>query len=79
MAEGTRREFLRACVRYPVLGALGVVSGLLVVRGLHSTGVEPCVKSRVCRSCQLFVSCEKPQAVQTRKSGFTGGNGGNGE
>ena len=64
----TRREFLRACLRYPVLAGLGVLGGLLAMRGLRYTGFEPCIKSRVCRSCQLFVNCEKPQAVETRKS-----------
>lgn len=62
----TRREFLRACVRYPVLGSLAGRGVALAERGLHSTGVEPCAKSRVCRSCQLFVNCEKPQAVRAR-------------
>jgi hypothetical protein len=66
--DATRREFFRACVRYPVLGGLAVLGGLLAVRGLQSNGIEPCIKSRVCRSCQLFAGCEKPQAAQTRKS-----------
>jgi hypothetical protein len=64
---GTRREFLRACFRYPVLVGIGAIRGVLVLRGLHSNGVVPCIKSRVCGQCQSFTSCDKPQAAETRK------------
>jgi hypothetical protein len=67
--EGTRREFFRACLRYPVLIGLGAISGVLVLRGLHSSGVVPCIKSRVCKGCKLLDNCDKPQAAQAKKSG----------
>jgi hypothetical protein len=66
--ESTRREFFRACFRYPVLAGLGVLGGVLAMRGLQSNGVVPCIKSRVCRDCGLFVNCEKPQASEARNS-----------
>lgn len=63
-----RREFLRDCIRYPLLAGLAVLGGVLALRKGDPNFVETCVKQRVCRGCGLFMDCAKPQALATRKA-----------
>ncbi len=62
-----RREFLRACVRYPVLAGLAVVGGVLLTRRDNPENPALCVKRRVCDSCRVFATCDRPQAKAARK------------
>lgn len=64
---GDRRAFLRALVRYPAVAGMTVLGGWLALRRVEPGSVEPCIKRRVCRGCQLFAGCERPQAVATRQ------------
>lgn len=65
--SGDRRAFLRALVRYPAAAGLAVLGGWLALRQVDPGAAVPCVKQRVCRGCQLFSGCERPQAVATRQ------------
>jgi hypothetical protein len=67
MLAGDRRAFLRALVRYPAVAGMAVLGGWLAFRRVDPGAVEPCVKQRVCRGCQLFSGCERPQALATRE------------
>ncbi len=62
-----RREFLRACVRYPVLSGLAVVGWVLLTRRDSPENTALCVKRRVCDGCRVFDTCERPQAKAARK------------
>lgn len=63
---GDRRAFLRALVRYPLVAGVAALGGWLALRRVEPGAVEPCIKQRVCRGCQLFTGCDRPQAVATR-------------
>ena len=62
-----RREFLRDCVRYPVLAGLAALGGLVAWRRGVPGSVELCLKQRVCRACGLLPECALPQAKAARQ------------
>jgi len=64
----TRREFLRACGRYTVLGGLGVLLGGLVSRrGFWSGLFRGC--GGACPGCPELASCGLPRAETARRTG----------
>ena len=66
-SETSRRAFLRACARYPILGALVLLGGVLGWRRPGPAAAEPCVKQRVCRGCRELANCSLPQALAARQ------------
>lgn len=61
----SRRDFFRACMRYPVILGMAVVGVSLVSRAKNATG---CQEFPVCQTCKLLPDCAKPQALETRKA-----------
>jgi hypothetical protein len=59
--RASRREFLRAAVRVPLLVAIAVVGGVLLNRRRQSGAV--CTQQLVCRDCRLLDVCLLPQAA----------------
>jgi hypothetical protein len=68
LPANSRRAFLRACVRYPILAGLAVLGGALALRKAAPSLAEPCVKQRACRNCRLVEDCVWPQAVAARRN-----------
>ena len=62
-----RREFLRDCVRYPLLAGLAALGGLVAWRRGEVGSSELCLKQRVCRGCGLLPECVLPQAQAARQ------------
>jgi len=62
-----RRDFLRACVRYPLLAGLTILGTVLVLRKGDPDFAETCLKQRVCQSCGSFHDCALPRAAMARK------------
>ena len=64
-----RRELLRSLVRYPLVGALGLLGARLVMRqpgqGPLQAGQE-CVSRGVCRGCRRLSQCGLPQGLMAR-------------
>ncbi len=64
-----RRNFLRSLVRYPVLGALGLLGGRLVKRQAGTGPVQAgrkCTNRGICRGCLRLSTCCLPQALMAR-------------
>ena len=57
-----RRQFLRSLVRYPVLGALGLLGGRLVKRQAG----RKCINRGICRGCLRLSTCCLPHALMAR-------------
>ena len=60
-----RRAFLRDVVRYPALGAMGLVAVGLATRQGPPHSDEKCAS---CRKCPAFDRCRLPQAEQARQT-----------
>ncbi len=63
--NSSRRDFFRACVRYPAILGLAALGVSLATRSKIGTG---CREFPVCQTCQLLPGCEKPQALDTKKA-----------
>jgi hypothetical protein len=64
-----RRQFLRTAVRYPLLGAIGILGFVLLRRGGGGRPVEEgqdCVNRGLCRGCRVLPGCSLPQATMAR-------------
>ncbi len=64
-----RRHFLRSLVRYPVLGALGLLGGRLLKRQAGTGPVQAgrkCINHGICRGCLRLSTCCLPQALMAR-------------
>jgi len=64
-----RRQFLRSLVRYPVLGALGLLGGRLVRRQPGTGPIQAgrkCTNRGLCRGCLRLSNCGLPQALMAR-------------
>ncbi|HUU91122.1 MAG TPA: hypothetical protein VM238_07915 [Phycisphaerae bacterium] len=64
-----RRELLRSLVRYPVLGALGLVGWQLATRQPDQGPVQAgqtCINRGVCRGCAQLSTCALPQGLMAR-------------
>ena len=70
--ENRRRQFLRSLVRYPILGAMGVLGGRLLTRQATRGPVQAgqdCVNHSVCRGCGRLAGCGLPQGLMARSGG----------
>ena len=66
-----RREYISSVVRGGMVGALGVLSGVLVYR--RQVALDPgCTNSFQCRSCMKIKKCELPEAELVRDHGEKG-------
>ena len=63
---GSRREFLRAAGRYPLLALLLATGGVLVSRQ-REAGAQ-CTRDFVCRDCSLLAGCPLPPAMTQKTS-----------
>ena len=61
-----RRDFFRACVRYPLLAALAGLTGVLASRRATTPALGECLKLRLCRECRIIQRCDRPPAVKFR-------------
>ncbi len=64
----SRREWLRAGLRYPVLAGLAGIGVVLGLRFRNGAGAERCLIARPCEACELFRDCGLPRATETRRS-----------
>jgi len=65
----TRREFLTACLRYPVAASLGAVAVLLA--GRRGTGLpnnQTCRRHGICSGCGELDRCGLPQALSRKQA-----------
>ena len=63
----SRRELLRGTARVAILGALGVLSGLLLRRG-DATSSQDCRRRTPCSRCRVLASCRLPQALSVKRA-----------
>jgi hypothetical protein len=68
--QNARRKFLDAAVRWPLLGAVGLLAGRLVAQNvsgpLHPD--ETCSSAGLCRGCRAFAGCRSLQADLFRQA-----------
>ena len=63
-----RRAFLRDAVRYPALGALGLMTAVLARRQGPLDAEGKCTIAQACRRCPARDRCRRPQAEQARQT-----------
>jgi len=63
-----RRAFLRDAVRYPALGALGLMAVGLAKRERPLHPDQKCTIAQACRNCPARDRCRLPQAEQARQT-----------
>ena len=63
-----RRAFLRDAVRYPALGALGLMAVGLATRQGPPHSDEKCAIAQACRRCPARDRCRLPQAELSRQA-----------
>jgi len=63
-----RRAFLRDAVRYPALGALGLMAASLVRRQGPLDAEGKCTIAQACRNCPVRDRCPLPQAELSRQT-----------
>ena len=63
-----RRAFLRDAVRYPALGALGLMAVTMARRERPLHPDEKCASAEACRQCPARDRCRLPQAEQARQT-----------
>ncbi len=64
-----RREFLRDCLRWPLLGAAAAAAVVLTARKKKdgkTVTVESCLNQNICRSCREVRFCQLPLAQSFR-------------
>ena len=61
-----RKEFIVVLARGTILGALGVISGVLLFRDKDS--VTDCDFDFVCRNCKKITNCNLPEAKQLKQN-----------
>jgi len=65
----SRREFLRSCVRWPLLAGLLALSGAAARRDRRDApGRQTCVGAGVCGACAAYPHCGLPQALSRRRA-----------
>ena len=67
---GNRREFLKDCGRYAVLGALalGSLAAFRRSRRIERSG-QTCINRSVCCECSAFPRCALPAALSAKQAG----------
>ena len=63
-----RRNFLRACGRYGLLGVMGLSAIRLGLQSGSGGAGEICGNSGVCRGCAVFSRCGLPGALSARNA-----------
>jgi len=63
-----RRAFLRDAVRYPALGALGLMAAAMARREGPLDAEEKCTIAEACRNCPAREKCRLPQAELSRQA-----------
>ncbi len=66
--DESRRAFLRDAVRYPALGALGLMAVGLATRQGPPHSDEKCASAEACRNCPARDRCRLPQAELSRQT-----------
>lgn len=61
----SRRNFLGSVVRGAALGAIAIISAVLVRRRLRSG--QKCLSDGFCRDCRRFDDCKLPQAMTIKR------------
>ena len=64
-----RREFVRSCMRYGVLGVMATGGLLLGKRRGVDRSTQRCVSKGVCCGCRMFEACGLPAALSAKQSG----------
>jgi hypothetical protein len=65
--NSSRRDFLGGVVRGAALGAIAVVSAVLVGRNRKAGPDQKCISGGFCRDCRAFNDCELPQAMTIKR------------
>jgi len=75
--KAKRRRFLDAAVRWPLLGAVGLLAGRLVARNMDGPlhPQETCSSAGLCRGCRTLAACRSPQADLFRRGAPHGCHG----
>jgi hypothetical protein len=63
-----RRAFLRDAVRYPALGALGLMAAAMARREGPLDAEGKCASAEACRQCPAREKCRLPQAELARQA-----------
>ena len=63
-----RRAFLWDAVRYPALGALGLMAAVLARRQGPTDAEGECALGQACRNCPARDRCRLPQAERARQT-----------
>jgi len=63
----TRRGLLTGILRYATLGALGVISGIVLAKRHRLEQEDICISHGVCRGCGIFQQCGLPQALSEKQ------------
>lgn len=61
----SRREFVRAAVRYSLLAVLAAAATCLGRN--RGSSQQRCIRRSFCRECTVFAECELPQALSARQ------------
>lgn len=69
--KSRRRVFIDA-LRYAVIGVIGVGSGLAFAKRRRLLREGKCVNDGICRQCEIFETCDLPQALVVREMSAKG-------
>ena len=63
--RATRREFIKACIRFFVIGCLAMIGVFLSIRRFLATGAssQNCSIEAPCSGCAKLKNCRDPKAV----------------
>ena len=64
--KNPRRDFLRACARYGLLGAMGLAAVRLGSGRRTAADGEACLSEGLCRGCRALDRCSLPGGVTAR-------------
>jgi hypothetical protein len=62
-----RREFLRVCARWGLLGGIGALAVRLLRRDEAAPSARQCANAGVCRGCPALPECELPDGTMARR------------
>lgn len=64
----SRREFIRFCGRFALLGVAAYYAARLFIRGQVSLTGQSCSNQGVCSTCRVSSRCGLPQALSRRQA-----------
>jgi len=70
--SGTRREFVRAGLRYSLMAGLAALAAVLFERSGGKLTGQTCVNRGICHDCGAFKQCGLPQALSAKAAGRGG-------